>query len=217
MTKGRENAAERMKDVLALVRSRKQDGILSVERYENGLFEEGEIHIQRGQPQQAHVGNLTGEAALHYLSSWRRVYFAFLVPPSSSTTPRTSTASTQQDPPTEIKTSVRASALSEPSVPSTEPLQGSHPTTPLPQKVTMPLPRQEYNGNAAMLIPYKRSNMQDVMALALTRSQRSVYLLVDGRRCVADLARFTSKSVSEVLQTLIELRVRRLIAFQQDE
>jgi DNA-binding Lrp family transcriptional regulator len=50
------------------------------------------------------------------------------------------------------------------------------------------------------------------MELPLTRPQRSIYLLIDGRRTVADLARCTRKSLQEVERLLSELRERGLIA-----
>lgn len=213
MTKGRDNAAESMKDVFALIRSRKQSGVLSVERFENGLFEEGEVHFQSGRPVQGYVGKLSGENALNHLLSWRRVYFAFS---QTSTTPTSSSVNG-------ISSSPQASSPSLPPVrlaphqtgplssPTTEPLRGeASRTSPLQERTTGPL---AYSGSheIAALVPHKLTNQQDVMSLSLTRLQRSIYLLVDGRRSVSDLARFTGKGISEVLQVLVDLRARNLI------
>ena len=50
------------------------------------------------------------------------------------------------------------------------------------------------------------------MNLPLTRTQRSLYMLVDGRRTIADLARFTNKDVQEVHRLLSELQAHGLIS-----
>src|SRR5438270_10439400 len=78
MTKGRDNAAESLDDVLELVRIRRQSGSLSVEHFQGGRFEEGEIHFQGGQPTYAHAGQITGQEALTQMLSWRQVFFSFI-------------------------------------------------------------------------------------------------------------------------------------------
>ncbi|MFL5624095.1 MAG: hypothetical protein ACJ788_00685 [Ktedonobacteraceae bacterium] len=61
------------------------------------------------------------------------------------------------------------------------------------------------------LVPQKLGNDRDVLSLPLTRPQRSIYLLIDGRRSVADLARCTRKSMQEIERLLSELQERGLI------
>lgn len=212
MTKGRENAAESMKDVLALIRSRHQSGVLSVERFENGVFEEGEIHFQSGRPVQGFVGTLTGDVALNHLLSWRRVYFAFT--PTSTTTASSSAKDTSpvSNSPLPSFPPVRfAPQHLGPSTPSvTEPLRGdTDRRLPSQKRITGPLARQN---DVATLIPRKISMYKDVMSLSLTRLQRSVYLLIDGQRTVADLARFTGKGIPEVVQIIVDLRARNLVS-----
>lgn len=62
------------------------------------------------------------------------------------------------------------------------------------------------------IIPNRLNTGQDVLSLPLTRTQRSVYLLVDGQRSLSDLARCTRKSLQEVEQLLLELQQRGLVA-----
>ena len=62
------------------------------------------------------------------------------------------------------------------------------------------------------LVPQKRGIEREVLALPLTRRQRFIYFLVDGRRTVADLARCTGKNTQEIELILSELRVQGLIA-----
>ena len=213
MTKGRDNAAESMKDVFALIRSRRQSGVLSVERFENGVFEEGEIHFQAGKPVQGFSGKLTGDAAMNHLMSWRRVYFAFLATPPSSPSSHTKdtphhSQSSANVPHSGSFTQTHSGPLHSP---VTGPLSGdARNPLPIPERTTGPLARQ--NGyEPAALIPHKVSRQQDVMSLSLTRPQRSVYLLIDGHRSVADIARFTGKGIPEVMQIILDLRARNLV------
>ena len=181
MTKGRDDVAERMSDLFALIRTRRQSGLLSVECYESGRFEEGEVRFLKGQPVDAHLHNLDGQQALSQLLMWRQVYFTFSaeasneIPPSISHTPRL-------------------------------PAQAQLTNT------SIPLLPQNTSNNAFEQRPQKLVNEQNVMNLSLTRTQRSLYLLVDGRRTVIDLARFTNKDVQEVHRLLSELQARGLIS-----
>ena len=79
MTKGRDNAAESLSDVLELVRIRRQSGSLSIERFQGGRFEEGEIYFQGGQPTYARTGNMSGQEALTWMLNWHQVFFTFIV------------------------------------------------------------------------------------------------------------------------------------------
>ena len=159
---------------------------------------------------QGFVGNLTGEAALHHMSSWRRVYFTFSLMSTLPSSPASKQASTTPLPPLPSSnhpssgSSVRLAPQSGPLPPSTPSSTGPLGTT------TGPLGHQ--NGyDVATLVPYRLSQQADVMSLSLNRLQRSVYLLVDGQRSVADLARFTGKRIPDILQTLVELRARNLV------
>lgn len=216
MTKGRDNAAESMKDVLALIRSRRQSGVLSVERFENGVFEEGEIYFQAGRPVQGFVGKLTGEAAMNHFMSWRRVYFTFsaMPPPTAATSTPSNPDNTlpSSQPPAPYPGRFTQTHPGQSGSPVTGPLSGdAGKPLPLPERTTGPLARQS-GYDPATLVPHKVSAQQNVMSLSLTRLQRSVYLLVDGHRNVADIARFTGKSIPEVMQIMLDLRARNLVS-----
>ena len=62
------------------------------------------------------------------------------------------------------------------------------------------------------LVPQKRGIEREVLALPLTRRQRFIYFLVDGRRTVADLARCTGKNTQEIELILSELQEQGLVA-----
>ena len=62
------------------------------------------------------------------------------------------------------------------------------------------------------LVPQKRGIEREVLALPLTRRQRFIYFLVDGRRTVSDLARCTNKNTQEIELILSELQKQELVA-----
>ena len=224
MTKGRDNEAERLRDVLDLIRMRRQSGVLSMEHYQGNSYEEGEVAFQDGQPTYAQTGNLAGQEALRYLLGWHQIYFRFINDQTHF--------STSHSAPTPANTSV-PTAIGTPIIPTTPRTSQVNTTGNVPA-ISTRLPQANMNGistkagtNDTMygptnlnpntpglewLVPRKQGQQQDVLSLPLTRPQRSIYLLVDGRRTVADLARCTRKSLQEVERLLIELQDRGLIA-----
>lgn len=198
MTKGRDTEAERLSDIVALIRSRRQTGLLSVERFDSGRFEEGEVYFQNGHPIQARLGTLSSQEALTRLMNWRSVYFLF--------TKDTLTAvQNPQTPPVSDFPHIPPSlpATPSPSV-NTSPIQ--HTFTP-PQKTLRAIETE-----IAARIPRKLVFEQNVLALPLTRQQRSLYMLVDGQRTLADLARFTQKSIQEIYVMVRELQDKGLVS-----
>lgn len=61
------------------------------------------------------------------------------------------------------------------------------------------------------IIPRKRGDERDILSLPLTRRQRTIYFLVDGRRTIRDLARCTGKTIQEVERILSELQEHGLV------
>jgi hypothetical protein len=210
MTKGRDNLAETLSDVLELVRARRQTGLLSIERLHEGRYEEGEVYVQGGQAVYAHTGQLSGQEALARLLKWRQIYFAFLSDAGHPTANISSSAGVNG-------VSASPSSVSTLTPPRFSAVNGSTPSrsggpenVPLPRSNT---PRTEMSTpGLEWLTPRKVGGEHDVMALPLTRPQRSVYLLIDGRRTVADLSRCTRKSMQEIERLLSELQERGLIA-----
>jgi hypothetical protein len=222
MLQSRDNPAESLGQVLELLRIRRQNGLLSVERLQGDHFEEGEIYFQAGQPVHARTGQLAGQQALSRLLSWRQVYFTFLAdqprpPISSAENTKDSMALAANG-----STSPRSNTYVPPaSLPSPNFLR-------LPQvnPDAMPEGRGERDAGYAQdtlddntstpglewVIPKRLGGERDVLSLPLTRPQRSIYMLVNGSRTISDLARCTRKSVQEIERLLIELRERGLIS-----
>ncbi|MBV9230083.1 MAG: DUF4388 domain-containing protein [Chloroflexi bacterium] len=196
MTKGRDNPAERLGDVLELIQSRGQHGLLSVERFEAGRFEEGEIYFDGGKPVYARCGNMSGKEALSWLSSWRQIYFSFKknaprprlfteMPPAISPLPPSSPQSGQK--------AVRESSSEYKKAPVNSGSGFSY-------------------SDPGSIVPQRLRVDQDVLSLPLTRPQRSIYLLVDGHRTLVDLARCVNKNIVDVIQLLAELQEHGLVS-----
>ena len=229
MIKGRDNTAESLADVIELVRMRRQSGLLSVERIQGSHFEEGEIYLQAGQPTYAHTGQLLGQEALLRMLNWRQIYFTFLANQPRPPVNIPSVLSANDNMPIAANSS-RNSPGSNPSLLNTNRnIPAVSPTSPrLPQVNLNGIPdkgsgrdpryaQNTFDSNASIpgfewLAPRKIGNERHVLSLPLTRPQRSIYMLVDGHRTIADLSRCIRKSVPEVERLLTELQERGLIS-----
>ena len=232
MIKGRDNAAESLADVLELVRSRRQSGLLSAERMQGSRFEEGEIYFQAGQPTYAHTGQLLGQEALLRMRSWRQVYFTFLADQPrptanipSAVTVNDSIAGAANIPPAPLSPGPSPFNANR-SIPVTPPAPSTSPR--LPQTNIKGVPnegsgrdsgyaRNTFDSNTSTpglegIVPHKLGDDRNVLSLPLTRPQRSIYMLVDGRRTIADLSRCMRKSMPEVGRLLSELQERGLVS-----
>ncbi|GAC1350431.1 MAG: hypothetical protein NVSMB27_32900 [Ktedonobacteraceae bacterium] len=233
MTKGRDNAAESLGDVLELIRMRRQSVLLSVERFQNSRFEEGEIYFQSGQPTYAHTGQMSGQEALVWLLSWHQVYYTFIIdePRPSTNIPSAITAkesvAVASDLPTAPSRSFPRNTATYGNSPTFSSISPRVSTNTIPNRERTPeyvYPQSIQGGNASAvrggtpglewLVPQKLGKEQDVLSLPLTRPQRSIYLLVDGRRTISDLSRCTRKSLPELQRLLSELQERGLITIQ---
>lgn len=208
MTKGRDNLAETLNDVLEPIRLKRQTGLLSIECLREGRYEEGEIYVQAGQPVFAQAGQLSGQEALMRMLSWRHIQFAFLPDVARSAAYTFSAAKTNGSAASPAVRTLTAPRF--PTVNGSGPSQAGERGGPLSTQNAIELPGS--TPGLEWIVPRKVGAERDVMGLPLTRPQRSVYLLVDGRRSVADLARCTRKSMQEIDRLLSELRERGLIA-----
>ncbi len=86
-------------------------------------------------------------------------------------------------------------------------------TGPQLSQATSSSPEYTLPAGREQLVPRKFDSSQDVLSLPLTRPQRSIYLLIDGKRTIADLARTTRKSLQEIVRLLNELHTQDLIVY----
>lgn len=198
-TKGK---AERLDDVLESARVRQQTGKLTIEHAQGGRVELGELYLQAGQPVYARVGQLIGQDALNWLLRWRNIYFTIAAEDSSE--PAGTLAA---------RDAASAVAVSSPQ-PQYPSLNGNSSTERASERGTGSWnnsPRTSRPG-AELLVPQKRGVERDVLSLPLTRRQRFIYLLVDGRRTIADLSRCAGKNIQDVELILGELQEQGLVA-----
>ncbi len=182
-----------------MVRARRQSGSLSIEHIQGGRIEEGEIYFHNGRAIHAQVGQLTGQDAINWLLTWHNVRFAFTndaPEPSASAAPVTGP----------ITTPSRLTRQDISGVP--EVVNGSSSSAVIRTSPAPFLP----SAGMGRIVPQKRRLVEDVSSLPLTRRQRYIYFLVDGRRSIADLSRTTGKSIQEVELILRELQEQGLIA-----
>lgn len=188
----RETTTDCLADIIHLIHLGGKSGTLTVERSLKTTLEEGFIVFAAGKGIEAKVGQQRGLAAFNYLNMWKTCRFSFIdhafneVPTSSQ--PGQFSLSKQIISP--ANTSV-ANILSTDTV------------TPRSQKST-------YGGPAeASARPFRlhlgEIAVQHPEAVRLTRKQRRLLLLVNGRRSVGELAKLTIRSSEETMALLNEL------------
>jgi hypothetical protein len=201
MAKGRENIAESLLPVLEFFRARQQTGLLSIERVYNGMLEEGEIYLRAGRPIYAATGQISGQDALNRLLNWHQIRFAFL--PNAPYPPA----------PANPYTSMPRVTPLLPGVSQTNgelPMATDRVNDDAAGYIGISPAETIYKPGLEWLIPQRLSGDLRVLEM-LTRRQRSVYLLVDGKRTIADLARCTGKTVQEIERVLVELQEQGLL------
>ena len=196
--------AESLDHVLELARTRRQNGMMTIEHTQGERVEEGEVFFQTGQPIHARVGHLVGQDALNWLMKWRNITYTI----GNDESLQSVATTTVHNP---------KSATSTPSTtPKYLPVNGMPTTGPVGAQI-----QDDGRGSPHIntstpgiewLVPQKRGIEREVLALPLTRRQRFIYFLVDGRRTVADLARCTGKNTQEIELILSELREQGLVA-----
>lgn len=194
--------AENLRDILELARSRRLNGIMIIEHKQAGKVEEGEVFFQTGQPIQARIGRLAGQDALNWIMRWHNITYSIGTDESLQSI-ATSNISTQNiASPTPIPTYLSPNGL-----PSARPVAAQ-----VQVNERSSLLNNTSTPGIDWLVPQKRGIEREVLALPLTRRQRFIYFLVDGRRTIADLARCTGKNTQEIELILSELHEQGLIA-----
>lgn len=176
----RETTTERLADVIKVIQLGRRTGTLTVERVYENMFEEGRITFIQGQITQANVGARQGQEAMRILQTWQRCLFAFL----------TATEGVVTDPLPRITTS-HTTPL------SIREMRNSVP----PGRPSISIP---INGAPCHIQPVEEALLR-LGSMGLSRTHRRLLLLVDGRRCVTELARLVGHTVAEVSQQLREL------------
>lgn len=191
-----------LRDVLELARTRRLNGMMTIEHMQGGKVEYGEVFFQTGQPVQARVGRLVGQDALNWLMRWHTITYTIETDESLESAATTSVSN-------------RNNATTSPT-PTYIPYNGMPSSRPGVAQIQVneadPKLSNSSTPGIEWLVPQKRGIEREVLALPLTRRQRFIYFLVDGRRTIADLARCTGKNTQEIELILSELQEQGLIA-----
>lgn len=207
MIRGKENTAENLDNVVEMIRVMRQTGLLSVERNQGGGLDVAEVYFQAGVATFAHAGQILGQAALTWVMSWQQVRFAFLT--DQPRPPANIFAAAAPDSQNGSSAGARLSPVTLPQL-TTGASFGA--VSDRDTSYARGVLRTGTNVAALeLLVPQKLGDGRHALSLPLTRPQRLIYMLIDGRRTISDICRCTRKSVQEVGRLLIELRERGLI------
>ena len=170
-------STDRLANVIQVIQLGRKTGTLTVERDTSTGLEQGMIFFVNGQIARARAHHLDGNAAFQWLNTWSACRFTF--------TPSTS--------------------------PST--------TVKLPAVPSDVIPEYETSGNAASprdsnrwmrieaRIPFQHRALDEALwsieQAHLSRAHRHLYLLIDGHRSPAELARLMGRSQHEI-DTLLQ-------------
>ncbi len=195
-----QTVTNRLADVIEVVQLGRKTGLLTVERGEGASLEEGAITFVNGQPVQARVGKQSGQEALKVLRSWGPCRFAFVpfAPPTINghATPG----------------SLPALRRPQETDPALRRLQaGSRATLPLqPHSQLGPVWMGSPAGGASpSRAPVRVQPYEEALRLleqrGFSRTHRRLFLLIDGMRSPAELARLMGRAEDEVWSLLSDL------------
>jgi len=195
MTQRRVTATNQLATVIDVLQLGKKTGILTVERGEGATFEEGTMTFVNGQVVEATLGPYVGRDAATKLFSWQACRFMFVPTlPGQLSSGMLPTPQTQP----EVKAVTKPGA--------TGPLyrfQQPDPTT---------------HGDLSLrpaIAAYSKESMDAVMRIldqqGLSRTHRRLFLLIDGRRSIKDLATLIGRTPGETATMLADLERAGLI------
>jgi hypothetical protein len=196
MSEERGLATDQLTNIIQVIQLGRKSGQLIVERGEGMTMESGEITFIRGQITQARWNHLRGQEALNQLNNWGACRFKFtptLTVNDTVTGPLIlSSAQVPKD------TNPRLHALPHTqSIPSTN---DSRPTD--AHQAIGSIPRRTVSGDKALrLLDQAR----------LSRSHLHLFLLIDGKRTIDELARLVGKKYEDVHKLLQDLEITGLI------
>jgi hypothetical protein len=171
-------------------------GFLSVKRGEGRNLEEGTVLFINGKMEEARVGRRTKFDAFKYLCTWEHYEFLFRAPDGQG----------------QLFSFPFSSFLAYRSPGNPLP-----PSTPVPSHLQAnPSNLQKRITDSAVLIPYHSRHrlfdgLQVIEKMGLMRGHRRLFLLINGERSVAELARLTASSEDEVYQRLQDLEKAAVI------
>lgn len=188
-----EMEAEALVTVIARIQRARRTGLLVVKRVNKGSLEEGAITFVKGQVTGSETGRRRGQDAFNTMSQWKDCRFSFVSP------------NLQDD--RSLFSSPSPAPPSPPPVIQTSPLRKQSPSlSTTGELASVKQDHLQHIPNAA--IPAQNRLFESALPMIDqlgSRLYRQVFLLIDGRRSVAELTRLTGRSPSEVDKMLRDL------------
>jgi hypothetical protein len=191
MSQRRGTTTDQLNNVIQVIQLGRKTGVLTVERGEGTNLEGGEISFVNGQITHAHIGQLDGQKAMNWLSTWGNCRFLF--------TPSGSERVTGPIP-----------SLPHSSKQTTAPLKEAptHAFTPIPH--TGPLGKDaSYHSGNIQVRPARTVQVDEALRLldqaGFSRTHRRLLILTDGQRTVPELVRLMGRPLEEIQRLLHDL------------
>jgi hypothetical protein len=193
---------DRLANVIQVIQLGRKTGTLTVERNSDTSMERGTIYFVNGLMTQASAHQLSGLAAFQWLNTWSFCRFTFTPSDSAITTKKLPSLRPDQlpapehesfhdtDPTLQIQAQVKGYSGS-----GTEDNQYRQNDLSL-RKESVRIPRQLRSLEDAV---------QRIERMKLSRAHRRLFLLIDGHRNTADLARLMGRRQVEVVALLQDL------------
>jgi Domain of unknown function (DUF4388) len=193
---------DRLANVIQVIQLGRKTGTLSVERSSGNSLEQGTVYFVNGLMTQASAHQLRGLAAFQWLNTWGSCRFTFTPSDSAVATNRLVSIRLGQvpaskhegfqdtDPTIRIQAQARAFSSS-----GTENNQNRHHGI-SPQNVSGSIPNQ---------VRFLEDAVERIERMKLSRAHRRLFLLIDGHRTTADLARLMGRRQVEVDALLHDL------------
>ncbi len=187
--------------VIDAIQLGRKTGVLTVRRGDIMKQEEGFIVFINGHPARASMGRLNTQEALRWLATWRICRFNFVasLPPYLDAAPNPLSPSGERSP-----------ALRDPVTPlsPTGPIPSGTYTRPESGSITPGL-RAAYE--AVHRVCGVDEGLYRIDRSGFSRTHRRLFLLIDGRRTLHELAQLLGRSASEVQEMVIQLAQRGLV------
>lgn len=185
MSQRRGTLTDQLTNVIQVIQLGRKSGLLTVERGEGSKVERGEITFVRGQITQAQVGNIGGQLAFNWLSTWGACRFTFTPASASSSTTQPLYAREIQSSDTNPRFRIPPTTQLTPAIPTAQRAGSS-----------LSIPQRKAPGDQALRI---------LERAGLSRLHRHLFLLVDGRRTTTELVRLMGKNYEDVYRLLLDL------------
>jgi len=220
MSQPQDQVTHRLVTFIQSIQLRRGSGLLSAKRGEGASVEEGSIIFVNGQVTDAKVGRYTGSEAFNRLSTWENCHFSFVLQGSSQEAHlNLSHTNAMPSLPTTSELDVFPTTQSL-SLDQVEPLPTTQSLSPVlegnrsdpetsPNLFSQLTFKQGYLylGGTGVPRPGRRLSaaLQMIDLMGLSRAHRRLFLLIDGKRSIDELAPLIGRTPDEVSELLRDL------------